>query len=143
MNAFGSYLAASKPNPERMKALGAIFASIPEGGMTKDQHDEIAAKMREIDKLHPDTDRPTFDDFMKHVLHALKVAGVNHVGIGLDWDGGGGVVGMEDVSALPRITAALLDAGYSKKDIAKIWSGNVLRVLAANQQHAATAVEGS
>tara|TARA_R110000782_G_scaffold127769_1_gene219374 strand:+ start:18694 stop:19929 length:1236 start_codon:yes stop_codon:yes gene_type:complete len=140
MNAFGAYLRASKPNPERRKAFGALLASMPEGGLTETQHQEMTAKMREIDKLYPDTDKPTFDDFMKHVLHALKVAGVDHVGIGLDWDGGGGVVGMEDVSALPRVTAALLDAGYSKEDIARIWSGNILRVLEENQRLAATQI---
>jgi membrane dipeptidase len=68
---------------------------------------------------------------MAHVLHALQVAGPDHVGIGLDWDGGGGVVGMDDVVNVPKITAALLKAGYSEPDIQKVWSGNVLRVLAA------------
>lgn len=142
MNAYGAYLRASKPDPERQKALSALFSSMREKEMTKAEHDKMTARLREIDTLYPDTDKSAFDDFMKHVLHALKVAGVDHVGIGLDWDGGGGVTGMEDVSALPRITAALLDAGYSKADIAKIWSGNVLRVLAENRRQAA-AVDGS
>jgi membrane dipeptidase len=66
---------------------------------------------------------------MKHMLHALAVAGVDHVGVGADMDGGGGVTGMEDVASYPKITAALLAAGYSQADIAKIWGGNVLRVL--------------
>lgn len=143
MNAYGAYLRASRPNPERMKALRELFSSMREEEMTKARHDEMTARMREIDRRYPDTDKPTFDDFMEHVLHALKVAGVDHVGIGLDWDGGGGVSGMEDVSALPRITAALLDAGYGKQDIAKIWSGNVLRVLAENRRIAATTADGS
>ena len=73
---------------------------------------------------------------MANLLHALKVAGVDHVGIGLDWDGGGGVVGLEDIADLPKITRALLAAGYSETDIAKIWSGNVLRVLAAAEAEA-------
>jgi membrane dipeptidase len=136
MNAYGSYLRAIKPNPERQKALRDLYASFRGGEMTKVRHDEMTAKMREIDKLYPETDKATFDDFMAHLLHALKIAGVDHVGIGLDWDGGGGVVGMEDVTGLPRITDALLKANYSKEDIAKIWSGNVLRVLAANQSQA-------
>ena len=91
------------------------------------------ARRQEIDRLYPETDRATFDDFLAHMLHALKVVGPDHVGIGADWDGGGGVVGMEDVIDLPKITAALLKAGYSETDIQKIWSGNVLRVLAANE----------
>jgi membrane dipeptidase len=66
------------------------------------------------------------------------VAGVDHVGIGADWDGGGGVTGMEDVSALPRITEALLAAGYSEQDLRKIWSGNLLRVIRQAQAIAST-----
>lgn len=81
--------------------------------------------------------RPDFDVFLRHLLHALQVVGPEHVGIGLDWDGGGGVVGMEDVSAIPKITAALLAAGYGERDLQNIWSGNVLRVLRAAQAHAA------
>lgn len=132
MNAFGTYLKASKPNPERQKAMGALFASMREGAkMSAEKRAELLAKRQEIDRLYPDTDRATFDDFMAHMLHALKVVGPDHVGIGADWDGGGGVVGMEDVLDLPKITEALLKAGYSEADVAKIWSGNVLRVLAA------------
>lgn len=132
MNAYGGYLRASKPNPERQKALKALFAQTREDvRLTAAERAEMLAKRREIDRLYPDTDKAGFDDFMAHMLHALKVAGPDHVGIGLDWDGGGGVVGMEDVVSLPKITAALLKAGYSEADIQKIWSGNVLRVLAA------------
>ncbi|MDI1295562.1 MAG: dipeptidase [bacterium] len=132
MNAYGTYLRASKPNPERQKALMALFGEMREGAkISAEKRAELLAKRQEIDKLYPDTDRPSFDDFMAHMLHALKVVGPEHVGIGLDWDGGGGVAGMEDVTALPKITQALLKAGYSEADIQKIWSGNVLRVLAA------------
>ena len=132
MNAYGSYLKASKPNPERQKAMGALFASMREGAkISAEARAQLLAKRQEIDRLYPDTDRATFDDFMAHMLHALKVVGPDHVGIGADWDGGGGVVGMEDVLALPKITDALLKAGYSEADVQKIWSGNVLRVLAA------------
>jgi membrane dipeptidase len=131
MNAYGAYLRATKPNPEREKAQRALFATRGERAMTAAERDAFIARRREIDRLYPDTDKPTFEDFMAHMLHALKVAGVDHVGIGLDWDGGGGVRGMEDVRSLPKITAALLAAGYSEADLKKIWSGNALRVLAA------------
>ncbi len=132
MNAYGTYLRAIKPNPARQKALMDLFGQMREGAkVSAEARAALLAKRQEIDKLYPETDKPTFDDFMAHMLHALKVVGPEHVGIGLDWDGGGGVEGMEDVTALPKITAALLKAGYSESDIAKIWSGNVLRVLAA------------
>ena len=132
MNAYGAYLKASKPDPDRQKALMALFGELREGAkLSAEKRAELLKKRREIDAQYPETDRATFDDFMAHMLHALEVVGPDHVGIGADWDGGGGVVGMEDVIDLPKITAALLKAGYSKEDIAKIWSGNVLRVLAA------------
>ena len=70
-----------------------------------------------------------FDLFMRALLHAISVLGVDHVGLGADWDGGGGVIGMEDVSLLPRITARLRREGYNERDIAKIMGGNLLRVL--------------
>ncbi|MCJ2182794.1 dipeptidase [Novosphingobium sp. 1949] len=131
INSFGSYLRAAKPNPERQKAMGALFASMHEGEeMTPEAYQALLAKRRAIDAQYPDTDRPTYADFEKHLLHALEVVGPDHVGIGMDWDGGGGVAGLEDASGLPRITQTLLDHGYSREDIAKIWGGNVLRLLA-------------
>ena len=51
------------------------------------------------------------------------------MGIGLDLDGGGGVTGLDDVEDIPEITRRLIAAGYSEADLAKIWSGNVLRLL--------------
>jgi membrane dipeptidase len=132
MNAYGAYLRASKPNVQRQEALKALFGQLREDAkLSPEKRAELLAKRQEIDRLYPDTDRASFDDFMAHMLHALKVVGPDHVGIGLDWDGGGGVAGLEDVVDLPRITAALLKAGYGEADIRKIWSGNVLRVLAA------------
>jgi membrane dipeptidase len=79
----------------------------------------------------------TFDMFMRSMLHAIEVMGVDHVGLGADWDGGGGVIGMEDVAWLPKITERLLKEGYSEADIAKIMGGNLLRVLRQVQAGAA------
>lgn len=78
-----------------------------------------------------------FDLFMRGLLHAISVMGVDHVGLGADWDGGGGVIGMEDVSMLPRITARLRREGYGERDIAKIMGGNLLRVVRQVQEGAA------
>ena len=71
----------------------------------------------------------SFEKFIEHLLHALEVVGPDHVGMGADWDGGGGVTGMEDVSFLPKVTERLLAEGYSEADIQKFWSGNMLRLL--------------
>lgn len=83
--------------------------------------------------------RANFDMFMQNLLHAIQVAGIDHVGIGADWDGGGGVIGMEDVADLPKVTAALKKAGYTDEDVAKVWSGNVLRVMREVEAVAASA----
>ena len=79
-----------------------------------------------------------FDDFMASLLHLIEVAGVDHVCFGADWDGGGGVIGMRDVAALPQITERLLAQGYSEEDLEKMWSGNVLRLLRRAEAHAAS-----
>ena len=76
----------------------------------------------------------SFEDFMRSLTHAIAVAGIDHVGIGADWDGGGGVKGMEDIADLPKVTAALKARGFSEADIQKVWSGNVLRVVRAAQK---------
>lgn len=70
-----------------------------------------------------------FDTYMRALLHSIRVMGADHVGLGADWDGGGGVRGMEDVSLLPRITARLRREGLSEADIAKIMGGNLMRVM--------------
>jgi len=132
VNSYGYYLRALKRDAERDKALDALSDQLEAGPPDVAAYQAILAKRRAIEAAHP-VEQANFDDFMRHLLHALKVAGVDHVGIGLDWDGGGGVVGMEDITALPRITQALHKAGYSDADIGKIWSGNLLRVMAAAQ----------
>ena len=131
------YVKGLKQSPEREAALKALGAKYPEDHiMSGSERKDFLAARRAIEAQYPAV-RAGFEDVMANLLHALKVAGVDHVGIGLDWDGGGGVTGLEDVVDLPKLTAALLAAGYTEADIAKIWSGNVLRVLAAAEAEAA------
>ena len=68
---------------------------------------------------------------MDALLQLIEVAGVDHVCFGADWDGGGGIQGLEDITALPVVTQRLLQAGYSRRDIEKMTSGNVLRLMRA------------
>ena len=71
----------------------------------------------------------TLDDFLRHLQHAIDVAGIDHVGIGTDFDGDGKVLGCSSASQLRNITHELLRRGYSHADIEKIWGGNWLRVM--------------
>jgi len=131
------YVKGLKQSPEREAALKALDAKYPEDKtLTAAERQAVLAERHSIDAKFPEV-RATFDDVMVNLLHAIKVVGVDHVGIGLDWDGGGGAVGLEDIADLPKLTKALLAAGYSEADVAKIWSGNVLRVLAAAEAEAA------
>jgi membrane dipeptidase len=73
--------------------------------------------------------RATVSDIVDHIDHVVQVAGIDYVGIGTDFDGGGGVEGCKDASELKNITIELLRRGYSKKEIEKIWGGNIMRVM--------------
>ena len=66
---------------------------------------------------------------LDHIDHAVKVAGVDHVGLGSDFDGASMPYGMEDASCLPLITEGLLQRGYSENDILQILGGNTLRLM--------------
>ena len=134
INSYNGYLIAEPPNPDRAKARGALFARLEKlDSMTPNDAAaavrEVAAGMAALDRQYP-VPKADFETFMKHVTHALDLVGPEHVGIGCDWDGGGGVTGMEDVTALPCITERLVKLGYTEAQLAGFWGGNVLRVLA-------------
>ena len=136
VNAYSSYLKELPNDPERGKAYGELFKQM--GNMAEMTAEEIAAlkaKRKQIDMEHPAV-RATFEDYMEHFLHILKVAGPQHTGVGADWDGGGGVDNMMDVAALPKITGRLLAEGYSEKDLADIWGNNALRLLQQAKDYA-------
>ena len=131
VNAYGGYLIEVPGSPERSKASAELRQRFGDySDLSKEQIQEWRSGQAQIDRQFP-VPVASLDDYMAHLLHILEVAGVDHVGIGADWDGGGGVAGLEDVSLLPRVTARLLAAGYSEADIAKIWSGNLLRLVDA------------
>lgn len=71
----------------------------------------------------------TLEQFMDHIDYAVKLIGIDHVGIGSDFDGGGGLIGLRGANDMINITVKLLERGYSEEDIAKIWGGNFMRVL--------------
>jgi membrane dipeptidase len=129
INAFDGYMIAQPKIPAREAAMAALMARLPpRATMTEADRKAFLAERKAIDARWP-VPRATFDDVMKHLLHAIAVAGIDHVGISGDFDGGGGVEGFDDITAFPKITAALLARGYSAADVAKVWGGNALRVL--------------
>jgi len=92
---------------------------------------EIEAQYnKRLEELWTISPRATVADYADHIDHAVKVAGINHVGISSDFDGGGGVVGWKDAAETLNVTRELVRRGYSDKDIEKLWSGNLLRVMA-------------
>lgn len=99
-------------------------------GMTQD---DIQQALRNWEKEKPAPDA-TLSDVADHIDHIKKVAGIDHIGIGSDFDGGGGVTGLEDVSKFPYLTAELLRRGYSENEIAKILGLNVIRVMRTAEQ---------
>ncbi|MEE2690529.1 MAG: dipeptidase [Pseudomonadota bacterium] len=74
--------------------------------------------------------RATVADFVDHIDHAVKVAGIDHVGVASDFDGGGGVSGWENATQTLNVTRELVKRGYTEEQIRKIWGGNLLRVMA-------------
>ena len=132
INAFSNYMVPTPKIPEREAALAELMKSVGATGrdMTPAQRKAFLEGRKAIDAKWP-VPRANLDDFMKHMLHAIEVAGVDHVGVSGDFDGGGGIDGLEDVTDYPKITERLIAAGYSKADVAKIWGGNALRVLKA------------
>jgi membrane dipeptidase len=82
-------------------------------------------RLKEIDAKYPGA---TLKDFVDHIDYAVKLAGIDHVGIGTDFDGGGGIPGFNDHSEALNVTVELVKRGYTEAQIVKIWGGNLLRV---------------
>jgi membrane dipeptidase len=118
---------ASKAHPELGKEI--------EAESKKRCGDNEACQLIEADKITRDMvaqgklPRVDWTEIIKHIDHAVKLAGVDHVGLGSDFDGADMPYGMEDVSDIPQITNALLAKGYSPADVRKILGGNTLRLM--------------
>ncbi|SEJ60934.1 membrane dipeptidase [Sphingobium sp. AP50] len=133
INAFNAYMIATPKIPEREAALKELMAGfMSRANMSAQERRDLIARRKEIDARWP-VPQATFDDLMKHILHAIKLVGIDHIGISGDFDGGGGIEGFRDITDFPKVTAALLKAGYKAEDIAGLWGGNALRVLRAAQ----------
>ena len=119
---------AEKANPEINKAIGEE--------VQKRCGDNEACQLLEGDRLtrqyvgQGKLPRVDWTKIIEHIDHAVRVAGVDHVGLGSDFDGANMPYGMEDATKLPNITDALLKKGYSEGDVKKILGENTLRVMA-------------
>jgi len=125
-----SYVRTPKPNPDREKALKELQAKY---GARRDIQDEAVRKkaMEEYEALNAQfpEDKATLTELVDHIEHVIRLIGIDSVGIGTDFDGGGGVKGCDDVSQMYRVTEELVRRGRTEKEIAKIWGGNIIRVL--------------
>jgi len=137
INSYSDYLVTTPPNPPREAALRALTTKYgPFRTLSGERLRSYMGERHAVEAQYP-IPKGSIEDLMAHLLHTLKLVGVEHVGIGLDWDGGGGVTGMMDVAGIPEISKRLAAAGYSQADLAKIWSGNVLRVMRSVEAKAA------
>jgi len=151
--ALGSYLKAEKQKNYR-KGLDSIiklkseaigFKTMSYSDVMKLPEDDINSyretyteiqklakeEIKKIKSKYPPVD---VSDFVDHIDYIKDKIGIDHVGISSDFDGGGGIDGWEDASETFNVTLELVRRGYSEEEIAKIWSGNLLRVLDKNQE---------
>ncbi|MEO8466716.1 MAG: dipeptidase [Gammaproteobacteria bacterium] len=135
--AFDAYL-RHQPD-EELAALRALRerAGLTAGGAAALPPDRRADYERGLNEIHAQWPPATVKDFVNQIDYAVKLIGIDHVGISSDFGGGGGVVGWNDAAETGNVTAELRARGYNDEDIGKIWSGNLLRVWHAAEDTAA------
>jgi membrane dipeptidase len=129
INSYSDYMVRVPETPEldaEIRALNQKYG--PYRTLSGETFRSYVRERRAIEARYP-LPRATMNDLMEHIVHTLKLVGPDHVGIGLDLDGGGGVTGLDDVEGIPEITRRLMAAGYREADLVKIWSANLLRLL--------------
>jgi len=116
--------------PGREKALKELEATYGSIRQIQDEalRTKAMAEREAVNREYPEV-RANVQDLVDHIDHVRKVVGVDYVGIGTDFDGGGGVVGCDDVSGMIHVTEELIRRGYTDREIEKIWGGNFLRVF--------------
>ena len=131
--AFNSYVKCQQDSPERQAAMTKLrqefdLSGGPQG-MTPERRTAFRARMAEINQQFPPPPRATVGEFVNHIDYAVKLIGIDHVGISSDFDGGGGVEGWSNAGETFNVTLELVRRGYTEEQIAKLWSGNLLRVM--------------
>lgn len=132
MVAFRAYLRDTDPGlTAAMAEVRSEFGLDQPGGWERSTPESRAAYQERIAALRAEYPDATIADMADHIDYAVQRIGIDHVGIVSDFDGGGGVRGWDDASETANVTAELLRRGYSEEDLAKLWGGNVLRVMRA------------
>ena len=144
--AYGGFIKTTKPDsPERVDALAELRraynlpssttphrrarfeAALKE--LLPEQQAQYESKLAEIDERFPGDPPANVKDFVDHIDYAVNLIGIDHVGIASDFDGGGGIRDWNDASETFNVTLQLVRRGYTESQIAKLWSGNLLRVM--------------
>ena len=124
-----------KHDPARAAAEKALQEQVAKqaGDVEYDgeKHDALPAMIEGMARIQQQHPLATLDEYLDHVEHIARVAGIDHVGIAADFDGGGGITGWMDASQTGNVSAGLRKRGYSEADIGKILGGNLLRTWQA------------
>ena len=123
------------PEPTGLNQRARFQAALTQ--LAADKRAQYEKQLVEIDQEHPGDPPATIKDFVDHIDYAVKLIGIDYVGISSDFDGGGGVVGWNDASETFNVTLELVRRGYTAKKIEKLWGGNLLRVMDKVQRIAA------
>jgi membrane dipeptidase len=124
-----AYVTKQEPNPEKEAAREALREKYNHFiGLSEEKSNIAREEWSAIERKYP-TPLASVSELVDHIDHIVRIAGINHVGIGTDFDGGGGLSDCFDVSEIGNITLELVRRGYSEEEIQKIWSGNFLRVF--------------
>jgi len=114
--------------PQGRRAGGRGLATYGIDTLSPEKRDEYTKKLAEIDAKWPPAKRANVQDFVNHIDYAVKLIGIDHVGISSDFDGGGGIDGWDSAAEAFNVTLELVRRGYTEEQIGKLWSGNLLRV---------------
>jgi len=125
------------------KLQNEVAAAAGDTDYVSEKHEYTPAYQAGLKRMDEAFPLATLEDYLNHIQHAVEVAGIDHVGIASDFDGGGGIVGWNDASETRNVTAGLKRRGFTDEQIAQIWSGNLLRVWRDAEQAARTAAAAS
>ncbi len=129
MVAYSGFL---KLDPARDDAVEALEKEVArqagDAEFDSAKHEYLPAHVRGLARIDEQYPLATLDDYLDHVQHAVNVAGIDHVGLASDFDGGGALRGWNDASETRNVTAGLRRRGFTESQIGQLWSGNLLRV---------------